>query len=40
LFVNVVLTSLLAPGTPESVREATDASAPAVSVVKKKLFVS
>jgi hypothetical protein len=27
------------PGTPESVRAATDASAPAVSVVKKKLFV-
>jgi hypothetical protein len=39
LFVTVVITSLQAPGTPESVRAATDASAPAVSAVKKKLFV-
>jgi hypothetical protein len=40
LFVTVVLTSLLAPGTPEAVREAMDTSAPALSVAKKKLFVS
>ena len=39
LFVAVVITSLPAPGIPESVRAATDTSAPAVSVVKK-LFVS
>jgi hypothetical protein len=38
LFVTVVITSLPAPGTPESVRAATDTSAPAVSVVNVVKF--